>query len=53
VIPFEVPFNGTTRELTSTTSTTTFNEFCLKLAKKMETQLSLLSLILATSLHTS
>jgi hypothetical protein len=42
VIPFEVPFNGATRDLTSVTSTTTFNEFRLKLAKKMETQLSLL-----------
>jgi hypothetical protein len=42
VIPFEVPFNGATREL-STTSTMIFNEFCLKLAKNMETQLSLLS----------
>ncbi|KAF8224840.1 hypothetical protein L208DRAFT_1380935 [Tricholoma matsutake] len=41
-IPFEFPFNGVTRDLTSITLTMTFNEFCLKLAKKMETQLSLL-----------
>ncbi|KAF8226044.1 hypothetical protein L208DRAFT_1304024, partial [Tricholoma matsutake] len=42
-IPFEVPFNSATHDLTSITSTMTFNEFCLKLTKKIETQLSLLS----------
>jgi hypothetical protein len=44
-VPFEVPFEGATRNLSSITSHTSFNEFLSAVAKRMETRLSLLARI--------
>jgi hypothetical protein len=44
-VPFEVPFEGATRNLSGITSHTSFNEFLSAVAKRMETRLSLLARI--------
>jgi hypothetical protein len=44
-VPFEVPFEGATRNLSDITSHTSFNEFLGAVAKRMETRLSLLARI--------
>lgn len=44
-VPFEVPFENATRNLSGITSHTLFNEFLNAVAKRMETRLSLLARI--------